>query len=107
MDCKRAENLVSAYINKDMSLNELKEFIAHVKKCSSCYDELQTYYTVYFAMEHLENGESNPSYNMNNVLLEDLKHRERYVRRVKIQRMVLAVSFALLVLLSLFALWYM
>lgn len=90
MDCKQAENLVSAYINRDMGLHELKEFIDHVKNCSSCYDELQTYFTVYFAMEHLENGESNPSYNMNNVLLEDIKNRERYVRRKSVQHALLA-----------------
>ncbi len=95
---------MSAYINKDMSLNELKEFIDHVKNCSSCYDELQTYFTVYFAMEHLENGESNPSYNMNNVLLEDIKHRERYVRRERIRRALLAAVCAFVVLLALFLL---
>lgn len=102
MDCKRAENLVSAYIKKDMSLNELKEFINHVKSCPSCYDELQTYYMVYFAMEHLENGESNSSYNLNNVLLEDLKHRERYVRRERIRRVFLAAVCAFAILLAVF-----
>ncbi len=104
MDCKRAENLVSAYINRDMSLNELKEFIDHVKNCSSCYDELQTYFTVYFAMEHLENGESNPSYNMNNVLLEDIKNRERYVKRESIRRALLASVCVFVTLLALFLL---
>lgn len=99
MDCKKAENLVSAYINKNMSLHDLREFLAHIKSCSFCYDELQTYYMVYFAMEHLENGDSDCSYNMNTVLLEDLKHRERYVRREMIKRWILVIGCILLVLL--------
>ena len=99
MDCKRAENLVSSYINKTMNLHDLREFLAHVKSCSSCYDELQTYYTVYFAMEHLENGESNPSYNMNTVLSEDLRHREWYVKREMAKRLLLAIGCILLILL--------
>ena len=104
MDCKKAENLVPAYINKTMGLNELQEFITHVKSCSSCYDELQTYYMVYFAMEHLENGESNPSYNMNTVLLEDIRHRERYIKQERFKQgawVLLAVLLLLLVTLLL------
>lgn len=99
MDCKRAENLVSSYINKTMSLHDLREFLAHVKGCPSCYDELQTYYTVYFAMEHLENGESDTSYNMNTVLSEDLKHREWYVKREMAKRWLLVIGCILLILL--------
>lgn len=102
MDCKKAENLVSAYINKNMSLHDLRGFLAHIKSCASCYDELQTYYMVYFAMEHLENGESNPSYNMNTVLLEDLKHRERYVKREMAKRCILAAGCILSILFVLF-----
>lgn len=106
MDCKEAENLVTAYINKSMDLHELREFLAHVKSCSSCYDELQTYYMVYFAMEHLENGDSDRSYNMNTVLLEDLEHRERYVKREMAKRWILVIGGVLLVLLvPLFALF--
>ena len=46
MDCKKAESLVTDYINGKMEVKELEDFIAHVKVSSSCYDELQTYYTV-------------------------------------------------------------
>lgn len=105
MDCKRAESLVTDYINEKMDLHEQREFIAHVKNCSSCYDELQTYYAVYFAMEHLENGERNPSYNMNTVLQEDLKHRERHVRRELAKRWLLVTGCILLILLVLLSLF--
>ena len=53
---------------------------------------------VYFAMEHLENGESNPSYNMNTVLSEDLKHREWYVKREMAKRLLLVIGCLLVIL---------
>lgn len=110
MDCKRAEHLVTDYINGNIGLHDLEDFIAHIKCCSSCYDELQTYFIVYFAMEHLENEENkenkenNPSFNMNTVLVEDLKQKERYVKREKFKRFFLLATCILLFLVVLFLL---
>ena len=96
MDCKKAESLVTDYINGKMEVKELEDFIAHVKVCSSCYDELQTYYTVYFAMEHLENGENPPSFNMNHVLVEDLKQQERFILLATCILLFLVILFLLI-----------
>ena len=46
MDCRTAEGMVSSYIKHDLPLNELEEFLDHVQNCSSCYDELETYFDV-------------------------------------------------------------
>ncbi len=104
MDCKKAENLVTDYINGSIGLHDLEDFIAHVKCCSSCYDELQTYFTVYFAMEHLENEDNNPPFNMNTVLVEDLKKKERYVKGEKYKRYFLLAISILMFLVVLFLL---
>ena len=47
MDCQTAEGMVSRYIKHDLPLNELEEFLDHVQNCSSCYDELETYFIVH------------------------------------------------------------
>ena len=47
MDCRTAEGMVSSYIKHDLPLNELEEFLDHVQNCSSCYDELETYFIVH------------------------------------------------------------
>lgn len=102
MDCKHAENLVLDYINGTMGRKELGEFLAHVKCCSSCYEELQTYFTVYFAMEHLDNMEDDASFNINMLLLEDLRQKERYVKRENLKRFLfpaICILFVLFVLL--------
>lgn len=47
MDCRTAEGMVSSYIEHKLPVNELEEFLDHVESCSSCYDELETYFIVH------------------------------------------------------------
>ena len=44
MNCRTAEGMVNGYINHELSLKELEEFLDHIQTCSSCYDELETYF---------------------------------------------------------------
>ena len=47
MDCRTAEGLVNRYIEHELSVNELEEFLEHVQNCPSCYEELETYFIVH------------------------------------------------------------
>ena len=103
MDCRTAESLVNAYINRTLPLDQLEEFIDHVRSCSSCYEELETYYIVHFAIQHLEdeNEENNVTLDMYKMLKQDLHNRELYVHRKKIQkvlRLLLLVFFLFVVM---------
>ena len=42
MNCQTAESMVNRYIEHDLSVNELEDFLDHVENCPSCYDELET-----------------------------------------------------------------
>ena len=44
MNCQTAESMVNRYIEHDLSVDELEDFLEHVENCPSCYDELETYY---------------------------------------------------------------
>lgn len=44
IDCRQAETLVARYIKHTLSTDELEEFLDHIEHCSSCYDELETYF---------------------------------------------------------------
>ena len=103
MDCRTAESLVNAYINRTISLDQLQEFIRHVRSCPSCYEELETYYIVHFDIQHLydDRDESNMTLDMRKMLEQDLHNREHYVHRKKIQkilRLLLLVLFLLLIM---------
>lgn len=50
IDCRQAETLVARYIKHTLSTDELEEFLDHIEHCSSCYDELETYFIVHEAI---------------------------------------------------------
>lgn len=80
MDCREAEKMVQLYIENKIPPKKLEEFIEHISHCPSCYDELETYYTIYFAMKYLDE-DRHSSYNIKEMLDEDLKKRIQYVKR--------------------------
>ena len=54
MNCQTAESMVNRYIEHDLSVDELENFLEHVENCPSCYDELETYFIVHAAMQQLD-----------------------------------------------------
>ena len=51
MNCQTAESMVNRYIEHDLSVDELENFLEHVENCPSCYDELETYFIVHAAID--------------------------------------------------------
>ena len=98
MDCKEAERLVQPYIDNKIPPKKLEAVIAHVSGCPSCYDELETYYTIYFAMKYLDE-DRHTSYNIRKMLDEDLKKRAQYVKRCRRRRMASIVAAVVLTIL--------
>lgn len=92
MDCRTAESMVQKYLKHTLTMEELEEFIDHVKECPACYDELETYFTVSTAMQRLDGGlddKFDSSMDMHHLLELDLKRRENYVRHRKIRSRIL------------------
>ena len=86
MDCRTAEGMVSSYIKHDLPLNELEEFLDHVQNCSSCYDELETYFIVHEVTQQLEK-----------LLEQDIRKSRRYIRKKKASWLMFGVSICLLI----------
>ncbi len=85
MDCKEAKSLVNDYLSGNMDDPTCQAFIGHVKGCPSCYEELETYYTIDRVLSYLEDGGDNESqsYNMRKLLTDDLKKNEKRIRRTR------------------------
>lgn len=96
MDCKEAEKMVQPYIENKIPPKKLEEFMEHISHCPSCYDELETYYTIYFAMKYLDE-DRHSSYNIKKMLDEDLKKRIQYVKRHRRKRIITVVALVVLV----------
>ena len=97
MDCRTAEGMVSSYIKHDLPLNELEEFLDHVQNCSSCYDELETYFIVHEVTQQLDDDSSDSVLDFKKLLEQDIRKSRRYIRRKKFHRAVVAIAFCALI----------
>ena len=81
MDCKTAQSLVIPYINDQLSDEELENFLDHLKHCKECYEELEIYFTIHYALQKLDE-DGKVSFNIQYMLRENLKTaRKRVLRR--------------------------
>lgn len=46
MTCKEARKSVIPFIHDELSMEETRDFLEHVKDCKGCMDELEIYYIV-------------------------------------------------------------
>ena len=88
MNCRIAEGMVNKYIDHTLPLSDLEDFLEHIEKCSSCYDELATYFIVHKAMQQLDFKE---------LLEEDIRKSRRYIRKKKFHRAIAAVAVCVLI----------
>ena len=91
MDCRTAESLVNSYIKRTMTIDELEQFLKHVENCPSCYDELETYYTVYFAMQRLDSDRNEETFDIKKMLKDDIRRRHHRIRRYKLRQAVMII----------------
>ena len=75
--------MVTKYINHTLSTNELEDFLDHIEHCSSCYDELETYFIVHKAIQQLDEKEDGTVYNFRKLLEQDIHRTRRHIRQKK------------------------
>lgn len=55
MNCKRAQGLITAFINEQLKDdNEMKAFVEHMDSCAECREELEVTYALLTAMKQLD-----------------------------------------------------
>lgn len=112
MDCKTAQSFVIPYINNQLSDSQTEAFLRHIFQCRECFEEMEIFYTVHFALQKLEEDE-HVSYNMRDMLWNDLKAAEKRIIRRKLIHyfscaVMLAAEFLLvLMLVGSFGSWKM
>ncbi|MDO4803286.1 MAG: zf-HC2 domain-containing protein [Lachnospiraceae bacterium] len=92
MDCTQAKAMVDAYIEGTLTDQECSEFLNHVKGCKECHDELETYFIVDYALQYLDEANSNRSYDMQKLLKDDIEENERRILITRMARMVTAAG---------------
>ncbi len=97
MNCQTAESMVNRYIEHDLSVDELENFLEHVENCPSCYDELETYFIVHAAMQQLDEKQEDTVLDFKELLEEDIRKSRRYIRKKKFHRAIAAVAVCVLI----------
>lgn len=106
LTCRQAENMMQDYLDDKLDDKEFAAFLAHIRSCTHCYDELETNFMVHRTIQVLNQEEDLPdSYNMRPLLEKDLEQRRtdmiRERRITVIRRTIIVVTLVLLVLLIL------
>lgn len=87
MDCKEAKNRVNGYIEGTLTDKECSEFIEHVRSCPDCYEELETYFIIGYALDYLDSKDGmERSFDMNKLLEDDLRRCERRISGSKLMK---------------------
>ena len=82
MNCKKAEKEITDFLNKEMDIYKLSDFLSHIDKCEDCKEELSIQFLVTEGLNALENGDS---YDLNNSLdarLAEARHSISVNRRL-------------------------
>lgn len=96
MECSVAEGMVSRYINRTLSPEELEKFLDHVESCPSCREELETYFIVHKVTRQLE-GDSSAVLDFKKLLAEDIRTSRHHILRQKIRRFFNGLGWLLLI----------
>ncbi|MCI6004517.1 MAG: zf-HC2 domain-containing protein [Blautia sp.] len=97
MDCRAAEGMVTRYISHTLSLEELEEFLEHIESCSSCYEELETYFIVHEAMLQLDDEDEDAMLDFKHLLEQDIRKTRRYIYKKKVTNILSAILFVILI----------
>ena len=82
MDCRTVQHNSMPYIKGTMDESELEAFLEHIEKCETCREELEVYYTVYYAIQRLDQDDSD-SYDIKEMLKRDLELGRNHVMKTE------------------------
>lgn len=92
MDCRTAEGMVNSYIARTLSDKEMESFLNHIENCSSCYEELETYYIVHEATRQLSTDQEDIIYDFKGLLEAEISKTKAQIR---LNRLFQAVAYIL------------
>ncbi|MDE6314195.1 MAG: zf-HC2 domain-containing protein [Lachnospiraceae bacterium] len=108
MTCKETERLITPYLSGTLNERKTREFIGHIKKCASCYEEMEITYMATIGLERLESGASiDITQEMQKLLQQTEKYlkKRKYIRNLGIVADAMAMVAVAVVLLYQIGIW--
>lgn len=97
MTCMEAQALITPFINDQLDIATLEQFIDHVEKCADCKEELEVYYALLTAMKQLDEDEE-VSADFAKELENKLKESQEKILRAKLVHIRKRILFVILVI---------
>lgn len=80
MDCRTVQQKIMPYIERKLSDAELEEFLDHVQHCAGCSEELEVYFTIYYALQKLDSDDTD-SFDMKEILRNDMEKMQMKLQK--------------------------
>lgn len=103
MKCHDAQRMISEFIEKKLTDQQLEGFLEHIETCQDCYDELEVYYMITIGLRQLDEdhtGTMDLKRNLKDFLAE--QERELSMRKKLAARRRFAKKAGIVLLLVLF-----
>ena len=88
MDCKKAMELMTQFINEQLDADDVQAFLDHIDSCPECREELEVTYSLMTAMKQLDedtdlsdNYIEELNHKIETCYLDELKRKRSCVRR--------------------------
>lgn len=98
MTCFEAQCLITPFINEELALLQLEDFIEHINHCADCKEDLEVYFTLLNGMKQLDENKNRT--NNFQVDLEGFIHKQEekilQEKSKKIQKRIILCLFMLL-----------
>lgn len=98
MTCSQAQSYIMPFIKEELDINNLKEFLQHIKQCENCKEELEVYFTLLNGMKQLD--ENKIITNNFRIDFEGFLHKQEdkiiHDKNKKIQKRIILVLFMIL-----------
>lgn len=85
MNCRETQQMIDRYLKDTLDERELQAFLGHVRECPSCYEGLEIYYTIHYALDYLDEGRKG-AMNPAQCLQQEIFRRGRELRSFRIFR---------------------
>lgn len=99
MDCIKAQSMIEPFLRRELNASDKERFIAHVRECSECFDELEIYHLVYSIVDKLDDEEELDT-DFKKALEKNLNRSQSSAKRVHIIK-TMVLFFAALLLAAL------
>ena len=97
LKCKEVQSKILPFFQGELEVKQLEPFLEHIENCETCREELEVYYTLYIAMQMLEDKQNTVSANGKIDLERELHRAKEQCKRVRRRRVQKNLLFVFLV----------